>query len=281
MALLFYHKELTELMENFYILTGMRIVLFDENHQELIAYPTNSDTFCNCMRKDKTFNQNCNISDRICFDECKKEQKLVIHKCHAGLTEATAPIFENDKIIGYMMFGQITNEKNKNLLQEQMKYLQQEYNITRDLNEQIRKIKYRNKKQIFAAAKILEACTSYIQLKEIVYLSQKNIVDSLEEYVDKHISEEITIEQLATEFNLSRTRLYEIMRQCGIGGIANFIKEKRLQYAKKLIQSTNMTIVQISNKAGFNDYNYFLRIFKKKFGISPKKIRMSLTQDNE
>ena len=35
MAILFYDKELNDLMENFYILTGMKIVLFDENYQEI------------------------------------------------------------------------------------------------------------------------------------------------------------------------------------------------------------------------------------------------------
>ena len=135
MAILFYDKELNDLMENFYILTGMKIVLFDENYQEITAYPADSETFCDCMRKDKTFNQNCNISDRICFEECKKNKKLFIHKCHAGLTEATAPIFENNKIIGYMMFGQITDEKHKSVVQEQMKLLQERYKIKTELNE--------------------------------------------------------------------------------------------------------------------------------------------------
>jgi len=63
------------------------------------------------------------------------------------------------------------------------------------------------------------------------------------------------------------------MQQYTSGGVANFIRKKRLEKAKLLIKTTEMKIPEISNAVGFSDYNYFLRVFKKQFGISPKKYR--------
>ena len=57
------------------------------------------------------------------------------------------------------------------------------------------------------------------------------------------------------------------------GGIATYVRKKRLSKAKALLKTTDIPIPQISDKVGFSDYNYFLRAFKKEYGISPKKVR--------
>lgn len=273
MPLLFHDKELMELMENFYVLTGMRIVLFDEKRTELISYPLGNETFCACMRGNIEFNKKCIESDASATEKCRETEKLYISRCHAGLIEATAPILENGKIIGYMMFGQITDQKNKDTFRTQMDTLCSEYNIDSGVKELIKKIKYRSKKQIRAASKILEACTDYIQMKEMVHLSEKRLVDQLEEYIEQHISENITVDTLCKEFNMSRTKLYDIMRSHISGGVATFIRKKRLLHAKHLIQTTQMSAAEISDACGFSDYNYFLRIFKSEFGMSPKNFK--------
>ena len=53
----------------------------------------------------------------------------------------------------------------------------------------------------------------------------------------------------------------------------DYIKIKRLNKAKELVTGTSMSVSEISDKTGFSDYNYFLRVFKKHYGISPKKMR--------
>lgn len=273
MTLLFQDKELMELMQNFYVLTGIKIALFDENFEELISYPLDKKIFCMYMREDEEFRNKCLLSNRQACLNCNKTGALQIYKCHIGLMEAVAPIKENGRIIGYMMFGQISDNKNKNELIQKMTEICKEYKLDKDLSKSIRKIKYRSDKQILAAAKILDVFTEYILLKEMVQLSGKQLINRIESYIENHISEEITIERLCFEFNIKRTRLYTIMQQYTSGGVAGFIKKKRLERAKFLIRTTDMKIPEISDAVGFSDYNYFLRVFKKEFGISPKKYR--------
>lgn len=271
MTLLFQDKELMELMQDFYVLTGIKIVLFDENYTELISYPLDKKTFCMHMRENPQFNEKCRACDEDACKRCSETKSLHIYKCHAGLTEAAAPIKENDRIIGYMMFGQVTDNKNREKLAEQMHSLCIQYGINKNLDKSIKKIKYKNNKQILAAAKILDAFTEYILLKEMVRLSGKQLIKGIENYIDSHLSEEISIEMLCSDFNISRTKLYEIMKQYTGGGIAKHIKKKRLEKAKLLLKTTDLKISDISSAVGFSDYNYFLRVFKKAFGVSPKK----------
>lgn len=44
--------------------------------------------------------------------------------------------------------------------------------------------------------------------------------------------------------------------------------------AKKLLKVTDLSISEISDRVGFSDYNYFSRVFKQRYNISPKKFRV-------
>lgn len=275
MTLLFHDKELMELMQDFYVLTGIKIVMFDENYTELISYPLDKKTFCMHMRESEEFDTHCRHCDEQACKKCSISKSLEIYTCHAGLTEAVAPIKENGKIIGYMMFGQVTENKSREAFTKQMNELRTKFGINTDLARSIQKIKYKSRKQILAAGKILDAFTEYILLKEMVQLSGEQLIKDIERYIENHISEDIPVERLCREYNIGRTRLYETIKQYTSGGIASFIRRKRLEKAKHLLKSTEMKISEISSAVGFSDYNYFLRVFKKEFGISPKKFLRS------
>ena len=273
MALIFQDTELMELMQAFHRLTGIRIILFDESCTELLSYPLGDETFCSFMRKNPKFDEKCRMCDKSAIEKARKSKSLYVYKCHAGFIEATSPITEGDRIIGYMMFGQITDNKNKEEFFEQMVQLCREYGLDTEPNAKIKKIKYRNEKQIFAAARILDACTGYVQMKEYVHPSGRELIDRIEQFVESHISEEIDVERLCREFHISRTRLYDLTRQYINGGVASFIRQKRLEKAKELLKTTDMSIPEISDAVGFTDYNYFLRVFKKEYGVPCGKIR--------
>nr|WP_223919452.1 helix-turn-helix transcriptional regulator [Clostridium sporogenes] len=50
-----------------------------------------------------------------------------------------------------------------------------------------------------------------------------------------------------------------------------YINEVRLKRSIKLLKDGNMNITEISINCGFNDVNYFSRLFKKSYGVSPTK----------
>ncbi len=273
MPLFFHEKDLSELMQSFYILTGIKICLFDKNCNEVAAYPDNKLTFCTHMRKCESFDARCRKCDSNYFQKCAETKALHIYKCHAGLTEAMMPLMKNSEIIGYMIFGQIHDNKNKAEFEAEMSALVSGYNIKEDLKASIRKIKYKNESQIFAAATILKACVEYIQIKEIVKSSDRLLTTKIEKYIDEHMEEELPVSRLCEEFSIKRTRLYELMSSRAEGGIAAYIRQRRLLKAKELLISTDMRIPDIAHTVGFSDYNYFLRTFKKHFGVSTCAIR--------
>lgn len=271
MTLQFDNSQLETLMKSFYMLSGIKFVLFDTDFHEIIAYPKYNCDFCKLMKGCPKTRRKCNYADRRSFQECEKQNSLIMYKCHAGLVEAVMPLHENEKIIGYLMFGQITDNPDKSNLYNKIDFWHKKYNLNINAVKQgIENIPYKTEEQIYAAAKIMEACTSYIIYKELITPENNKILETAKAYIEKHLHEDISIEELCKELNVGRTKLYEIFKDELKTGISKYILRRRMHKAKKLLKTTDYPISKIAHSVGFSDYNYFSRVYKRTYGKSPK-----------
>lgn len=267
-------EQLESLMKSFYTLAGIRFVLFDADFHEIISYPENSCEFCRLMKGFPQTRRKCKYADRRSFEKCEKANTLLLYKCHAGLVEAIMPLHENEKIIGYLMFGQITDNPDKTDLLDKIPVWSENYGIDSSLlKNSIDRITCKTDEEIKAAAKIMETCTSYIIYKELITPENDKIITAAKTYIEEHLEQSIQIETLCAVLNVGRTRLYEIFRKEQKTGISKYILLRRLHKAKKLLKTTGMTVPEIADSVGFSDYNYFSRVYKKQYGKSPKHYR--------
>ena len=242
---------LLSFFKDFHTLTGIKIALFTEAGQEILSYPQDHCPFCSSIRLSQDGKKACEISNENSFRRCQRTKKLEIYQCHAGLIEATAPLIDNGVVIGYIMFGQITdNPDNQN-------------------------VSYKSREQIHATAKILEACTFYVLYNNMISIRSENFIKNLNQFLISHLSEDLSIDRLTAEFDISKNKLYDTCSRYMSTGIAEHVKNLRIEEAKRLLRESNLPVYAISDQVGFSDYNYFCRVFKKEVGISAKKYRNS------
>lgn len=58
---------------------------------------------------------------------------------------------------------------------------------------------------------------------------------------------------------------------------SDYLLELRINKAEELLRLTNASVEDIAQQVGYNDYFYFLKIFKKTTGITPAAFRKNLT----
>ncbi len=265
---------LLELMQDFYILTGIRIVIFDSSYEEILAWPPSRCNFCRLMHRQETSAAKCTESDHNSFERCRKKGHLEIYHCHAGLVEATTPLIDNGVIIGYIMFGQISDLREESETREMLYQVLSLYQKEPlPVSDDIYHITHKTSEQIQAAAKILEACTFYVLLKDMITLQRKNFITNLNTFLMEHLSEDLSVNRLMAEFHISRNKLYDSVDEYLGLGIAEHIKNLRIKEARRLLKETNLAVHEIADKVGFNDYNYFCRVFKKEVGMPAKQYR--------
>lgn len=92
------------------------------------------------------------------------------------------------------------------------------------------------------------------------------------EVADKNLSNsDYTIEDFASAMALSRSQLHRKLKALINSSCTDFINTIRMNYAIELLQKKAGTISEIAYDAGFNNPNYFSKIFRRKFGKSPSE----------
>ena len=97
--------------------------------------------------------------------------------------------------------------------------------------------------------------------------------DSILEYIQNHLDEQITVAQLAKMASLNPTYFCNLFSNFIGTPPLQYINKRRIEKAQELLLGTDETLFEISYQVGFNDEYYFSRLFKKYVGISPDRYR--------
>lgn len=93
------------------------------------------------------------------------------------------------------------------------------------------------------------------------------------DYVHAHYKEQIGLPEAAETAGLNPAYLSFLFKQEMGVGFSAYLLELRMEYAKALLCNTNDKIKTVASRAGFNDYHYFSKAFKKMNGCSPVEYR--------
>ena len=91
-------------------------------------------------------------------------------------------------------------------------------------------------------------------------------------YINKHLTEELSVDRIADACYLNRSYLMHLFRRETGYTLGSYITEKRLFAARVMIQS-GTAVTDACLKSGFSNYTSFYRAYRKKFGEAPKTSR--------
>lgn len=102
------------------------------------------------------------------------------------------------------------------------------------------------------------------------------MIDNVVSEIREHYTEDISLTSLATKYNVSMGRLSEMIKERLQVNFSDYIASLRIQRAKELLRDDSISIQEIAEIVGYNDYFYFTKVFKKVEGISPSKYRKEI-----
>ena len=275
MNITFNKKKLDELLINFYNCSGISISIFNSEYV-CIANAGSPQQFCNKIREDEARKQKCALSDESHFKQVNEEHKTIIYTCHAGIVETITPIFYENIIIAYVMLGRFRDAERKYSSHAIVRKSLSKYGLKDQEKEYLKLYKQLpvfSVAQLNSAISILKLCIRYIWNEKLIKLNKNMLPTKIENFILENLSSELTIKNICKEFFISKEKLYSIFREEYNDTVKNFINNKRIQQAEKLLGVTTAPIANIAEQVGFSDYNYFIRLFKKKTNLSPLQYR--------
>ncbi|MDF2837451.1 MAG: AraC family transcriptional regulator [Paenibacillus sp.] len=92
-------------------------------------------------------------------------------------------------------------------------------------------------------------------------------------YIHQHYQDDLALSDLAARFNMSVSRISEVIKETTGQNFLHFLHDLRIRHACSLLVSTEMSVSEIALEVGYGSYNTFSRVFRETKGIVPKEYR--------
>ncbi|MDC7236110.1 MAG: response regulator [Spirochaetales bacterium] len=98
-------------------------------------------------------------------------------------------------------------------------------------------------------------------------------IDKIKKYIENHYSDNIRLQDLADLVFLHPNYISGHFKKFTGKNFKDYLTDVRMAEAEKLLTASDLKVYEVAEHVGFTDYRHFSEVFKKKFGVSPRKFK--------
>ena len=263
----------------------------DEAVRPFLAH---TNVFCMYMKSTQEHYRVCLSMIRRMYTKCKRDRETYFGLCHAGLGEYVVPIYSGDTLIGCINAGffQINERRTQARICRACRHtpaldcgealkLYQEGIQTADVDVDSMLI------GLELLAEYLGQTYSILQsthsapssVRSYLTSSEDTILTHTMEYIRLNAGGHISVATLAQFCHCSESYLSRIFKRRTGVNINVYVNKVRMELAKNHLLLSRESVGEIASRVGFNDPNYFSRVFTQMIGISPTEFRRRFQQE--
>lgn len=133
---------------------------------------------------------------------------------------------------------------------------------------------YTNIVQLFIELLRIWRDLGYSEVTDNYYENNDYSINNIIVYIDEHSSENIHVQTLADMCNMSYSNFAKCFKRTYKQSCKEYIEFVRLNKAENYLLFTNYDLNFISEETGFSDCSHLIRVFKRKYNITPKQFRL-------
>lgn len=133
----------------------------------------------------------------------------------------------------------------------------------------------------FLKLKSVESCAEWFSniidiyaegMKNKSLAIESKYMQSILEYIDKDIKN-VTLNSISDKFSISTAHFSRMFKKQTGTNFSDYVTKKRLEHACQLLAETDMKISDIVSTMGYQNVNYFNKIFKLQYNVTPSQYR--------
>ncbi|RRJ61690.1 response regulator [Paenibacillus oralis] len=101
----------------------------------------------------------------------------------------------------------------------------------------------------------------------------KTVAEEIKQYIHAHYGDELTRGDLAEVVYLNPDYLARLFKKETGVSLGSYVIQVRISAAKRLLETTNLSVYAVANKVGYSNYSYFSKLFKQEVGITPNEYK--------
>ena len=107
------------------------------------------------------------------------------------------------------------------------------------------------------------------------------IVEGIKTYLKSNFNKPISFSDIASQYNFSPAYLTKIFKEYAGTSPIKYLQKYRIDVARKLLWSSNLSVKEIAEKVGFEDQFHFSKNFKNVVGVSPQQFRSKISNSDD
>lgn len=288
---IFHTSSFQKLQDSIASSVGLALIAIDYTGKPVTQHSL-CTRFCGMVRDHPYYKTLCERCDSRGGLEAARTRTPYIYTCHSGIVDFAIPIIYNNAYLGALMAGQVLldngNDPNK---------LEQIYTASNTsplksgdyYDAYLALPKMELAKIELISNMLFSVCNMFLELEinkasvtdnillesppsSLPYVS-KSLLAPVYEYIEKNIFDDLSLSRVSAACNISANYLSRLFSKFNDTTFSNYVNQKKVNYSKKLLVSTDMSVNEIASHFGYNDCSYFIKVFKKELGISPAKFR--------
>ena len=217
-------NKLIELLKDFYTISKITMSVWDSDFNQLTFYPNPMSPICTNIKSTPYGKKCCLDSDISACIKAASIKGPYTFTCHAGLIDTVVPIFYNDTLIAYIMFGQIRDCESIFSNIDKVKKTCKKYNIDeKEVDKYYSELPVFNHEQIEAISNLFTKTIPYFYASQTIKIEHHELASALDKYITNNITSPLSIEELCNEFNISANMLYQISHKHFNTSIKNYV----------------------------------------------------------
>ena len=253
----------------------------------LSGHMVHHNPYCMYIKSNKELWNKCYADKKTAMERCACANEVFCTTCHAGVTEYIIPVSHHGRVIAFMSVGAFMN--NARFTDELTGMLSRDFNLCEDkLREYYNGSLTDGIAEIELIRSIFNLLAEYISCvyEEYLLLPHKDatIIKTDEAYALNHIiayirinhKDKITLKDIALFCHYSPSSVSHFFKKNTGMTIRAYLNMVRIEHAKRLLAEKRITVNDIAYETGFNDADYFSKVFGELCGMSPTKYRESI-----
>jgi YesN/AraC family two-component response regulator len=96
-----------------------------------------------------------------------------------------------------------------------------------------------------------------------------DIADKVKAFIESNLDNELSLQAAADHVSLNASYLSQLFKEETGHNYVEYVTERRIRMAARLIAATDLKIEEIARRVGYNSPAYFIKKFKQLYGITP------------
>lgn len=266
-------------------------LFLDPELAELLQpFMIHGNPYCMMIKSDRSLWDQCLRMKEPIAEKCRAQKGTFYGMCHAGVEEFIVPILSNTQLIGTINAGvfrshgktgkRIVKKIARNTALNEADLMDLYHTSLNEATPETEKIN--NLLRIAAEYISIIYCDFSLSYPELMNntgynSSEDNILSHTLEYIKRNYKNRVTVPDIARFCHCSDSYINHIFKKKMKVSVKLYINQHRIKDAKIYLTETDLPIKTISFCVGFNDSNYFCKVFSELCGMSPTQYRSEIS----